>query len=94
MDLFCGPLVRSIYFKKTVTVHVLRKVHSKSGLVPKKKKHAYDVAVKSYHRAVFHVYPKVFSHLILFECELNSHSPDVHRMQIESTSITFTLPKF
>ena len=37
---------------------------------------------------------KAFSHLILFECELNSHSPDAHQMRIESTSIAFTLPKF
>ena len=37
---------------------------------------------------------KAFSHWILFECELNSHSPDVHRMRIEFTLIMFTLPKF
>ena len=39
-------------------------------------------------------YLKVLSHLIRFECELNSHSPDAHRMRIESTSISFTLPTF
>ena len=37
---------------------------------------------------------KALSHLIRFEFELNSHSPDAHRMQIESTSIAFTLQKF
>ena len=36
---------------------------------------------------------KALSHLIRFECELNSHSPDAHRMRIQSTSIAFTLPK-
>ena len=39
-------------------------------------------------------YLKVLSHLIRFECELNSHSPDAHRMRIESTSISFTLLTF
>ena len=37
---------------------------------------------------------KAFSHLILFECEVNSHSPDVHQMRVQFTSIAFTLPKF
>ena len=36
----------------------------------------------------------LFTHLILFECELNSHSPNVHQMRIDYTSIVFTLPKF
>ena len=34
---------------------------------------------------------KTLSHLILFECKLTLHTPDVHRMRIESV---FTLLKF